>query len=383
MALRVESPANRCQVPLMWRVPIVTAFLLVTSGCSDSRKPREAPAVDRTGMVLLTESADVCECVGAEMEVEFGNLDGPGALAQVTGFVAVDPAGRYWVSQPGGPEVFAPNGVHIAQVGREGQGPGEFQAQGPIYVDQGVVNVVDGGNARVTVFRDTTYVSDWRIPGYFLAVEPLPDGRLYVNMPTMAPERYGEPLHLTRRDTILSSFGLIGSGHVRLDDDRVIATSADGSLYSFRRNDYAGNVWDSEGRHLGSLMRRGVWDPPPDGRATPLTPVTPELYGVVRAARFDANGRLRVLLWVPREDYRDHLREAQGPAGAILVPADGEEALFRSVLEVIDLEAGEVVAWGELPDLMVGFVDDDRLFSSPVVGVGVPTVRVWRINSSR
>ncbi|HER19877.1 MAG TPA: hypothetical protein ENO14_02395 [Chromatiales bacterium] len=89
-----------------------------------------------------------------------------------------------------------------------------------------------------------------------------------------------------------------------------------------------------------------------------------------------------MLLWVPKSDYRAHLKEVRGPAGSIIVPADGEDALFAAVMEVIDPIAGEVVARGELPDLMVGFVDDDRVFSTPIVGIGVPAVRVWRLSET-
>lgn len=330
----------------------------------------------------VTVGPDLCECLSVAIETEFGAMDGPGALSQVTQFVVTDPQGRFWVSQPGGPQVFDRTGNHIVQIGARGRGPGEFEDQGPIYVDRGRVHVVDGGNARVTVFEDLRYVDDWRIPGYVLAAVPLSDGAVLVNMPLVTPEAFGEPLHIVRRDSILSSFGLMGTGHERLDNDRVIAASPDGLLYSFRRNELTGNEWETTGAHRRRIHRVGLWEPPPDGRATPLTPLTPQLYGVVKAARFTADGLLQVIVWVPTRDYRAHLKEARGPGGSILVPADGEEALFDAVLEVIDLSAGEVVARGELPDLAAGFVDEERIFSTPVVGVGIPVVRVWRVTRS-
>jgi hypothetical protein len=92
-------------------------------------------------------------------ELRIGSLDGEGA--EVFGEIAdleVDALDRIWVLERQARELrlYGPEGEHIRTVGREGSGPGEFNApNGLVWSEDGTLWVVDPRNARFSFF-DTT-----------------------------------------------------------------------------------------------------------------------------------------------------------------------------------------------------------------------------------
>jgi hypothetical protein len=86
-------------------------------------------------------------------DLRIGSLDGPAAL-DLFGTIAVDRAGRMWIAQPrdGRIRVFAADGSHVFDVGRQGEGPGEFGRIGKLYYREGAVHALDTRLRRVTTF---------------------------------------------------------------------------------------------------------------------------------------------------------------------------------------------------------------------------------------
>jgi hypothetical protein len=80
--------------------------------------------------------------------------------------------------------VFGPRGEYVASIGRQGAGPGEFQAPWLVAADaRDSVFVWDNGLARISVFGpDLRYARSFQVPPQWLmnGLRFLPDGRLVV-----------------------------------------------------------------------------------------------------------------------------------------------------------------------------------------------------------
>ncbi len=97
-----------------------------------------------------------------DLQVGSGESGGPGELVQPMGF-AVDPAGRIYVvdTKPTVIKVYGPDGSFLHTIGREGQGPGEFQVAFPAAFDTLLI-VQDPQTARTSVFDTAgTFLDSW------------------------------------------------------------------------------------------------------------------------------------------------------------------------------------------------------------------------------
>jgi len=90
--------------------------------------------------------------------VTIGSMDGPDALTVVPALTIVD--GFIWVTQPeeSAVKLFSLNGAPAGEIGRRGNGPGEFQAPSTLMSDGEHVGIRDTGAGRITVYnRDGSF----------------------------------------------------------------------------------------------------------------------------------------------------------------------------------------------------------------------------------
>lgn len=131
------------------QLPVAVVCLGTLVACQADEEPASAsaPVAPVDAVWELTE------------DLRIGALDGPPELtfASIAG-LEVDDYGRIWVldSQAGELRVFDSDGSHLRTIGREGQGPGEFQRPSALARHpDGTMWVIDSGRKVYSVF-DTT-----------------------------------------------------------------------------------------------------------------------------------------------------------------------------------------------------------------------------------
>jgi 6-bladed beta-propeller len=124
---------------------------------------------------LTPDASIAADTLGASIALRIGEFDGPEEylFGDITS-VAVDPRGLIYVADRIGSSVraFLPSGEFAGWVGREGDGPGEFQWPNDILAtEDGRVIIRDGSRITSLVrssaseFPDSV-VATWRLPGY-------------------------------------------------------------------------------------------------------------------------------------------------------------------------------------------------------------------------
>ena len=146
-------------------------------------------------------------------EFRIGSFAGPGFISGRGGEdqIVRDGSGNYWLGQREHMNVYGPGGEFIRTVGREGEGPMEFQYAYPFHADAaGNVHVWDPLNLRVTIISpDYALVDEKPLSGQqindMIAID---DGSLYV-MQTWSSDAasLGQPLHIVDGREVLASFG--------------------------------------------------------------------------------------------------------------------------------------------------------------------------------
>jgi hypothetical protein len=158
---------------------------------------------------------------------------------------------------------------------------------------------------------------------------------------------------------------------------RKVAVGSDGLIYAAGFFEYAVDVWSEHGERLLGLKRTGLWRPPPDGQPHPLTAET-ELWGLVLAVDIDERGYLWVVAWSPRDDWRDNTFTTIQPNGTSrLAPINSNWSIYRTVIEVIDLDEGRILYHAQTDDLVYGMLRPGRLFGTRITNSGEPQLIIW------
>lgn len=326
--------------------PIVLSCLI--SACGGEAPPAAGSGPAWGDSIVLREELRIGGLDGAE-EYTFGYV----------GTVAPSPDGSLYVTDTQVPLIrtYDQEGTHVGDVGRPGQGPGEYRSVGPMVVDaEGRLTIWDGGNGRLSTFGpDGEYltsipvrngVAGWRI----LAAGP--EGEVYLQVrgegtpqnveggqmdwARICPEGTMERLHpVPRPDPVGPRYVLAGRGgyYRPFVTMTVDAIGPDGSHYWARNDEYVIHRVRPDGEE--SVLTRGV-DPievsaeereewtarsesfaerSPENRSD-YFPI-PEVKPFLRELAVDLDGRL----WVSRYTEAAHMpyspeyqqeRESQG-----------------------------------------------------------------------
>ena len=360
----------------------------------DSLTRRVLPVVVSTGLILgnvsvglaaqevvqLRESADICrDCISFEtVAVLGGDYDGDNLL---TGSVYVNrgASGRFYVHDfgAGGSELFfyRADGQLEFTIRQPGEGPGEYQQPMPIVeLPSGRVAVFDQDNVRVSILEpDGKFIESNYFPHRISWAHPINDSVLLVSASIRTPELAGIPFHLLHlRGTILDSFGPeatlmpgaegVGRRHIiALDDGRFLSTSASGRPYRIE-------LWN--GRSIQRVWtREAEWFP---GRTTRRNDgnVSPHLAGIS-----GDGSRLWTIVSVPDPSW------TPSPPGT-RVSQSGEvfDNRFDTVVEVIDLNANEIVATQRFDQYVFGLLSGETALRLTADDLGVP---LWLIRSPK
>lgn len=244
--------------------------------------------------------------------------------------------------------------------GGKGEGPGEFEFAGNIWISSQGLHVADLGTGRETVYdRDGEFVATFRLPAppdYVIEVE---DGRQVHASVVRTPSAAGYPLHLLDSEReVVSSFGadtaLLLPGHSVLAR-RAVARAGDGAIWSARVNEYRIEKWSPSGRKILTIQRDADWFEPW---------VEPTNHLVSRAPPFvvsiaeDDGGRIWVMMYVADRNFEPQV----GPDDHIPITEEMRHRARDTVVEVLDPRAGTVLArarndrvlWPHVGHMLVG-----------------------------
>ncbi len=289
---------------------------------------------------------------------------------------------------PDGMPVFDSTGRLVATVGRQGSGPGEFRSIQALAVGRAdTVHVFDVGNQRHNVLSpDLQVVRTFPAPGSTYDAVVLSTGHVVRNASMPTADLWDAPLHLIAPGDgrLLRSFGA-HPGEPYLPDGawagrRELTAGPGATVYAARRNEYRIEQWDTAGRFLGGFVRNVDWfrpytQPP---RLGPEAPPSPSLERVHR----DTSNRLWILITVADREWRRNLRPARRGVGATRYEPSHPDGIFDTVIEVVDLESGALLASQRTSQFLWGFLGDGLVFGDGTGPDGVPKFSIWRLDTA-
>lgn len=252
-------------------------------------------------------------------------------------------------------------GAFVRQVGRRGEGPGEFLRIAGIRAVADSLYVLDKGNTRLTVLGpDLQLVRDARVPVRPIDLQPLSvvaGVGVLVNGWAHTAELAGAPIHLFDQDgTRVRSFGTDRESPYRSPNARNGfrhgAAVSGARHWTVRLNQYLLEQWDLEtGRRLKAVEIEDEWPGAAYRNGQPIQAAPPLIF----ALHLDRFGRA----WIVG---RETVGEPQPPIAHGADQSDLAEVVDLRI-DVVDLTAGKVVASTTLPDYAGGFLETGQLFS--------------------
>lgn len=297
--------------------------------------------------------------------VLLGEIDGPGALPTHPTSIEVDGRGRFWLTFESGtavPHVFSSDGTFIAEVGREGRGPGEFVLPvGFLPVGGDSMVVFHGALARATIVGpDLRPARVLNFPGRagWGTVLHWPDSVL-VSGRILTPERHGFLSHLLSfRESevvVLESFAEtqpVDLPFNPLSGTRRLSDRVGRSYWTSKVQEYELNRWNDSFEIDLTLTRRPSWFVGPSTGHIGSRDVAPA--PMIDAIYLDSAGLVWVVARRSRDGWRDawpaNIRDDQEFSLSDLPPLD---RFWHSTVEVIDPIAGRVVARSDLDGLVL------------------------------
>lgn len=359
--------------------------LLGASWLSGQEEPQEQPPVVR---LQLVEGGWTCRgCVRTNPILTLGDTAasalGPTALESAHS-VALDGSGSYWVAQINSFRIFDPNGRLVSEVGREGEGPGEFGSRpGPAFTDyDGNIHIVDNRNGRESVYNpERQLIEEYRLVAFVRTAVAMPAAGLRVVNANLRTSAYvGIPLHLVRDNSVVTSFGEPEGEQVVRDVDlrRRVGTDERGRILSAKLYDYTIAWWDSSGRRLKTLQGPSINDGPvPSGYWTIDFGPPSKIVDL----RVDTLGHLWTMRREASPSWRSQLEEEVTLPSGSVVPRlrNGDpNTVFDTHLDVIDTRTGRVLATATASGAWAGFLGSGLAWQPRITDSGVPYVTIWR-----
>lgn len=310
------------------------------------------------------------------------NAVGPSSLESAH-TLAVDGTGAFWIGQVSSYKVFASDGRFIGEVGREGQGPGEFgRWPGPTFSDNGGnIHIIDNENGRESVFTpDRILTREYRLFAHVReAVALSGSGRRLVNALAHNPAQVALPLHLLDQNSVVRSFGR-GSGEEMLrefDLERKLAAGAQSRAYAAEIYDYRINVWHTNGRGLQRLEGPTLNSPPVEPGPWPVDRGPPsKIVGLHE----DADGNLWVMRHEQSPTWRSHMDEVVTPRGIVGLRLKQDlNGVLDTRIDVLDPATGRILTTHMLSQALSGFVSPGLLWQMRLTKAGAPFVVIWRV----
>jgi hypothetical protein len=294
-------------------------------------------------------------CAGCSIEVR--RAVRLGKLADPTGpgdyvWAARHSTGAVYVSPSASHDSFlryGPDGGFDREIGRSGQGPGEFTYAGAISLGPGdTLHIFDHHSRIWSLFTPSgDFARQIRLRVRVDAVVHLPAGRMIVQGESAAPPSIGLPAHLVDRDgTVIRSFGVLDpvvDPRTPFDPNyRSLGPASAGRVWLAYWHRYQLERWTIDGRLESVVIRDVDWFRTRDIDQPGGSPLFIEPKSELHAVWEDSDGLIWTISRVATEDWEP---EGPAPSGPQRMPAVSDRArYYDAVIEVIDLEAARVVA---------------------------------------
>jgi hypothetical protein len=362
------------------RTLITIPATLVLSSCSDSNK--ESPISSGQAALSVVLRGPTCEGC-ALTATEIATIRDDIALAKGQGYqpIARDGSGRFYLtssSTPGRIVVYDSAGKQIAQIGRNGKGPGEYM--GPMVTAIGdTIHVFDVRLKRRTVLSPSLQVVRVvPVPIYAGLPFPLPNDA--VLWKSSDPTQAGSTPLLAVADSsgrVIRQFGPTQAPSY--SSQRTIGRPRNERVWLGSLTRYTVEQWDFSGTRRKMFERNVEWFPSfsdyPSG-APAFTKPPAELLAVNE----DREGLLWTLISVPDMNWKAHKKDPKNPNEVYPTLGDVDD-IHDTMLEVIDPERGEVLVSKRFPQSFFPyFVDDGILYNYTQDDAGVLTIHIFRIS---
>ena len=284
--------------------------------------------------------------------------------------VAVDSRGRILVTRLLLSEifVFAATGRLLRTVGREGQGPGEYQGITHINVGPRYIHVFDG-TGRTILDHDFGFVASTRLSGRVHQSFVTESGEVVWMDNLQSPASAAHPLHLLSTSGDIRSYGgddgSVHRGYVASS----VVTGAEDTLWSLDRASTRITRWNLQPEpRVAEAWNRTVeeWERHDRG-----TWPAPRIIDVMR----DELG-----LWIAWNAPDPN----RPPGGAVNINTEPYQTIFDGWLDLVDPSTGKTIARYHGDDGTIGFAAGSRLFIAfHETEAGVPYIHLLNPRLSR
>ncbi len=332
----------------LWYVP-----LLAVVACTGETRNEEAAAGG--GAVVVVDDGQACPDCRILMEevATLGDPDDPASIrldAIREGCrVGRLSTGEYLVSAVvGGGEIFVydGNGPAVRLIGQRGRGPGEFGRNLQLVVTPGdTVHVVDNSNYRITSFdAKGDFLGSFQLPGRTHSFARLESGDFLLHTrPTGTVQDHRAIFHLLAPGGELrASFGEPTRDLVEFDL-WIVSPGSQGTFWTASSWEYQLYQWHAPDSLRSTVVREAAWFPRgqvwSEDTWTRVPPPT-FLTHIYEAQ----DGLVWTYTTVPDLDWQP------GPAGP--TSPEWTRVVYDMIVEVLDLEAGSVVARLRLDEVL-------------------------------
>ncbi len=335
---------------------------------------------------IRIRSAIVCTTCRIEVASPSITLVGTPAhdVAPTPTVLAIDHAGRLIAPRGanGIPMVFSRTGHLLAEIGRTGDGPGEYRF--PTLATFGPSDsaaIVDVRAARITVLTpDLRFARSFHLDSSTLsALEWLPNGGFVLAAAIRTPQRVGHAMHLL--DPSGSIIASLGEGDAVVgprtpDRNRLLQAVGTGFYAVDALTTIRVEYWENM-----TLRRR--WqvdspffpDQPPPGDKRPFA-------SRLTSFHVDDHGILFLLTSVPRPNWRDGVKSRQENGQEVFDIVDREK-LISTVVEAIDLTSGQVLARLRTDRVLQGFLKGGYAYRHQTSDAGQSRYLISRVRLVR
>lgn len=340
----------------------VTGLLLTSAGTAQTRELRQGSCVCD---IVLRKTATLGE-------------EGPGAVGTfLTGARSSD--GLFHVvslEEPYVVKVFSPEGDYMHSIGRRGEGPLEFQLIRQVIASGDSVLLFDRTGRVEVVSSNGTRRHGYRVPRLIGAA--VTNSGLVINSDVRTAHQVGIPLHLVRDGEIVRSFGSV-DGAFRQDTRwpgwRRITRGGPNGVWTTALTQYKLEHWTLDGR-LRQAYTRTAYSFDPTARIGDPDAPPP---AVIADIEMRGHPTLFVLVTVPDRSWRDGLRRDRSHPDGPRWVIDDFHAYFDTVIELVDVDRGLVLATKRVDEYIPRFLDSSHVALSRITDQAA--IEIWEVTT--